>query len=184
LLREGDPAPVGVPGAVFSGSDAFSEIRLNDAGELAFVGQFFYAGIPSSNNTGLFVVGDDGVRAVALEGQVGSVTTFSLNNAGEVAFQTLGDRIYATNQLGELNLVKGPDGSGTGLELRGGGTMEGEYSAAWNSDFQLAFTAGFGGTSGIYLATVYVPEASTASLLLIAVVAGMLRQRRCLFRRR
>ncbi|HJQ81596.1 MAG TPA: choice-of-anchor tandem repeat NxxGxxAF-containing protein [Lacipirellulaceae bacterium] len=168
LVRQGDPAPVGIPGAYFVGADTFSEIRLNDAGELAFIGQFFYTGIPSNNNTGLFVAGKEGVRLVALEAQVGSIASYSLNNAGEVAFVTLGDRVFATDERGTLNLVRSPGPAGDDHIFHSGSPDDPEYSSPWNSRFQLAFATEFASSNRIYLATVSVPEASTFALALIA----------------
>jgi hypothetical protein len=170
LLREGDPAPVGVPGAVFVGSDTFSKVRFNDAGELAFVGQFFYAGVPPNNNTGLFVVGDEGVRLVALEGDVGSIANFAINNAGEVAFVTLSDSVYATDPRGELNLVRDPGSAGDDHVFHSGSLTEAEFSSPWNSSFQLAFATRFATSNRIYLATISVPEASTTSLVITAAI--------------
>jgi hypothetical protein len=89
-------APVGVAGVRFDDIGAFSNLRLNDSGQVAFEASLEGTGVTFDNNSGLFVAGSGGVTMVARTGNAapgmgaGAVfdgfQQFSLNGAGRVAF--------------------------------------------------------------------------------------------------
>jgi hypothetical protein len=124
VVRGGQPAPV-APGFTFSDFIMADELRLNDAGQIAFQGSFEGPGVTLDDDQALFVASVTGATMVAREGRqppgapagtvLSLVTSYALNNDGRLAFSgwlegpgiTSQNRnaVWAQSSDGTLNLV-------------------------------------------------------------------------------
>ncbi len=100
LAREGNPAPSGVPGAVFR--SFIAPATINNNGIVVFEATVTGPGVDNGNNEGIYAASVAGLRPVALEGSPapgfpgvslgdpanvsGGLRYVALNDAGEVAF--------------------------------------------------------------------------------------------------
>ncbi len=125
VARQGDAAPGTEAGTTFGG---FESLRLNNAGQTAFLASLSGEGVDGSNSSGIFAEFNGAVGLVARAGEqapgtepgvhFGNFNSFTrphLNNLGQVAFlgslngpgvdDTNSAGIFATDTAGKLHLI-------------------------------------------------------------------------------
>lgn len=144
LAREGDQAPGAATGKLFP-QFLFQPHVLNNAGQVAFFSTLTNNGVPSSNDSGIWMTAGDGaLRLVVRTGTVLELGPGDLRTVVSLAF------------LGADE---------TSLPVRYDG---------FNDRGQLAFLAGLSdGTVGVFVAQ--IPEPSSMSLFVIALVLQLFR---------
>jgi hypothetical protein len=164
VARTGDQPP-GMPSGVLYGS--VGTVRLNDAGQTAFIGTLTGSGVDASNDQSIWSTRLGSLALVAREGdqapgapdgvRLGPITnslSFCFNNAGRIAFSAL-DSTNASSlwaeSAGGLELVarsgSQAPGAPSGVNFNGLGTQQN-----FNDAGQTAFQAGLTGinTEGIF----------------------------------
>jgi hypothetical protein len=165
VAREGSQAP-GMPDGTNFG-DQFRYLVQNNAGQIAFTDvnargvwsdvsgklELIASGLPSNSSVG--------------------INNIAVNDAGQVAFRSGTNSIWATDRTGELHRIVGPGDeleiapgdfrTASGVVLFEGGNYRGRRTSGLNNRGQIAFSTRFtDGTSGIFVSNrVAIPEPST-----------------------
>jgi len=166
VARTGDQAP-GMPGGVLYGSVSTGFIRLNDAGQSAFVATLTGGGVGTSNDQSVWSDRSGSVALVSREGdpvpgapvgvQMGAITSswyFCQNNAGRIEFSTGDSNVWAESAAGlELARRDGDQAPGvpTGVNFAGINGTQQNFNDAGQTGFQATLTGyNYNGDQGIF----------------------------------